>query len=74
MSTGMLTETGHALLECRVPQLEGFFDNIVRFKASLAVNHGDVMLSLRNPSGLFCHCECSELRTKKSLVQKSQLK
>ena len=43
-------------------QLEGFSDNIVRCKTCLAVNHGDALLALRKPSGLFHHCEGSELR------------
>ena len=60
MSTGMLADTDCQSVEAL--QLEGFSDKIMRCKACLAVNHGDALLALRKPSGLFRHCECSELR------------
>ena len=60
MSTGMLAD-----MECQnvgALQLKGFSDNIMRCKACLAVNHGDALLVLNKPSGLFRHCECRQLR------------
>ena len=59
-STGMLADKDCQSVEAL--QLEGFSDKIMRCKACLAVNHGDALLALRKPSGLFRHCECSELR------------
>ena len=60
MSTGMLADTDCQSVEAL--QLEGFSDKIMRCKACLAVNHGDALLVVNEPSGLFRHCECSELR------------